>query len=60
MSKRSSNPEEFIRLLEQMIDYRYQYLKERELENHHYAYNILEKYYNPTVEKILEILEKKD
>lgn len=60
MSKKSSNSEEFIKLLEQMIDYRYEYLKEKEFENHHYAYSILEKYYNPTVEKILEILEKKD
>lgn len=60
MNKTSSNSEELITLLERMIDFRYEYLKEKDMENHRYAYRILQDNYRPVVEKLLEVLEKRD
>lgn len=45
------------RVLEEVIDSRYKYLKELDYENHVYARQILENEYKPSVKKLKEILE---
>lgn len=64
MSKKSIDPVYFVkfsellpRVLEEVIDSRYKYLKELDYENHSYARQILENEYKPSVEKLKNILE---
>lgn len=64
MSKIYSDGEVFVkisellpRVLEEVIDSRYKYLKELDYENHSYARQILENEYKPSVEKLKNILE---
>lgn len=59
MSKTLSDNKELLKLFEQMIDIRFEYLSEKQMENHRYAYNILNEKYYPVVDKILDILEDK-
>jgi hypothetical protein len=57
MSKTSSEIQEIVSLLEQIIDTRFKYLRELELENRRYALDIKVKDYDPLVKKLLDILE---
>lgn len=59
MSKTSNNSQEFIELLEKIIDARFIYLKEINLENRRYASVFKEKEYDPLVKKMLDFLEEK-
>jgi hypothetical protein len=53
------NPEdEIIILLEQLIDARFEYLKEKEYENHHHAYKIKVNNYDPVVKDFKDFLKK--
>ena len=53
----TSNSQLFSKILEEVIDTRYKYLKELDYENHTYARQILDNEYKPAVKKLKEILE---
>lgn len=57
MSKKSNKAKKIIKLLEAIIDTRYQYLKELDYENHKYASKIKEEKYEPVLKELMEILE---
>lgn len=57
MSKKSNKAKKIVKILETIIDSRYQYLKELDYENHKYAGKIREEKYEPALKELMEILE---
>lgn len=58
MSKKSSEIQEIIWLLERIIDVRFEYNQEKSMENIHYARRILDEEYNPLAEKLSLLIQK--
>ena len=53
------NPEdEIMAHLERLIDARYEYLKEKDYENHRYACKVKEEAYDPVAKDFKEFLKK--
>ena len=53
-----SRAELIVQALEEIIDHRYQYLKELDYENRTYATDYKKKHYDPVVKTLVELLEK--
>lgn len=54
----SNLEDEFLKLLEKLIDARYKYLKEKDYENYTYASKIKAENYLPVVEEFREFFKK--
>lgn len=58
MSKISNKQiDQILEALEKMIDARYEYLQERNYENHYHSRKILEEKYNPCKELLEQLLK---
>ena len=53
-----SRAESIVKVLEEVIDSRYYYLKELDYENRSYATDYKKKHYDPVVKTLVELLEK--